>query len=714
MICTNCKTSILEGNQTWGYHQLQSSASHSLAEEDCILCGWIQDEAATWLGSDFVATSSDDKHIYRWTVHRSPKFRESKASCTIHFRPVVSRFPQLQNAPRKTFHLIHADSVNVNLTLGGQLDVENIGKQVEDWLVHCQRAHGGRCTVPDNPPWVPKRLLDLTTLSEGRVVVRETELLPSPKPRFVTLSHCWGNPEKTPMLELKPYNIVAFTDPTKGIRKEQLPQNFKDAVDVAILLKAQYIWIDSLCILQDGEEFKTEGQFMHLVYRNSYCNLAAAASGDCEGGFFRERQKVDKFGGDIVETSETSVFGRGRWRVFPSEVWSDHLLMDPLYRRGWVFQERMLSPRILHFASGQVFWDCASTTACEVLPGGLPWQLDATSSSERYWRERLQLLQKKQQDHAGASTAAPLKLFGSADVSFESFWKEAVRNYTSCNLTRNTDRLLAIWGVAKLVRDQFRLDNETEDYGVGLWSSQLCEQLAWRAQDPSQARRPPELWRWPSWSWASMTGTVELQLRSSEPGLFYTARNHQDGEVNFELVGDQQAKGADNVPRNLQTERLALRGVFAKAAVQEQTTTVHKEGKGNDSHHTYSLRVLDADTVGGSHSTGMFTVLPDSKSDFPQDLLGDCFLVILTASFDQDENLGDSSPWPDDQASGEEETTAWIHGTGLVVVRRAGPNQEISRDCWEYLRIGVCNFEGLSSDEFSRLEGSHTSNIWLI
>ncbi|KAK6827656.1 heterokaryon incompatibility protein [Apiospora arundinis] len=516
------------------------------------------------------------------------------------------------------------------------------------------------------------------------------------------------------MLELKPHNIVAFTDPTKGIQKEQLPQNFKDAVDVAILLKAQYIWIDSLCILQDGEEFKTEGQFMHLVYRNSYCNLAAAASGDCEGGFFRERQKVGKFGGDIVETSETSVFGRGRWRVFPSEVWSDYLLMDPLYRRGWVFQERMLSPRILHFASGQVFWDCASTTACEVLPGGLPWQLDATSSSERYWRERLQLLQKKQQDHAGASTAAPLKLFGSADVSFESFWKEAVRNYTSCNLTRNTDRLLAIWGVAKLVRDQFRLDNETEDYGVGLWSSQLCEQLAWRAQDPSQARRPPELWRWPSWSWASMTGTVELQLRSSEPGLFYTARNHQDGEVSFELVGDQQAKGADDVPRNLQTERLALRGVFAKVAVEEQTTTIHEEGKGNDSHHTYSLRFLDAGAVGRSHSTGMFTVFPDSKSDFSQDLLGDCFLVVLTASFDQDKNLGDSSPWPGDQASGEEETTAWIHGTGLVVVRRAGPNQETSHDCWEYLRVGVCNFEGLSSDEFSRLEGSHTSNIWLI
>lgn len=230
------------------------------------------------------------------------------------------------------------DSVNVNTTLVGQLNIQSIGKQVDAWLGHCQSTHSGRCVVPDSPSWVPKRLVDLATLPEGRVVVRETELLTSPKPRFVTLSHCWGDPQKTPMLALVPGNLAIFTDPGRGIQKDQLPQNFKDAVEVAILLKVQYIWIDSLCILQDKKEFKTEGQFMHLVYRNSYCNIAAAASGDCEGGLFRQRPKVNNFGGDIVDTNEASILGKGTWRVFHSGLWSDQLLLEPLYRRGWVFQ----------------------------------------------------------------------------------------------------------------------------------------------------------------------------------------------------------------------------------------------------------------------------------------------------------------------------------------------------------------------------------------
>ncbi|KAK8105334.1 tol protein [Apiospora kogelbergensis] len=723
MICPNCKSTILNGTRTWGYLQFPSSTSSSGGTNECTLCGWVEEEARSLLGSDFDA--SDYSHLYRWTVSRSPRFRESKESCIVHFRPDVSRFSRLQNAPNRSFHLIDADSVNVNTTLVGQLNIQSIGKQVDAWLGHCQSTHSGRCVVPDSPSWVPKRLVDLATLPEGRVVVRETELLTSPKPRFVTLSHCWGDPQKTPMLALVPGNLAIFTDPGRGIQKDQLPQNFKDAVEVAILLKVQYIWIDSLCILQDKKEFKTEGQFMHLVYRNSYCNIAAAASGDCEGGLFRQRPKVNNFGGDIVDTNEASILGKGTWRVFHSGLWSDQLLLEPLYRRGWVFQERMLSPRVLHFASGQVFWDCASVTACEILPGGLPWQLDAASSTERYWRERLQLLQTSQHSHAEDSTAAPQKIFGSADVSFESFWKEAVRNYTSCNLTRNTDRLLAIWGVAKLVRDHFRLDHDAEDYGVGLWSSQLCEQLAWRAQDPSKAQRASELWRWPSWSWASITGVVELQTRSSDPGQFYCALNHQDGAVSFDLVDVPPAEvaqaqgGADDIPRNLRTKRLGVRSVFVNVKVRGKKIDntyedAIKSGPDQGTNHAYTLRLLDLNELQEPHSTGMFRVFPDFDSDFFEYPNGrDCYLIVLTASFDQDQELEDSA-WPDDQDSAHEDSTTWIHGTSLIVARSEGPNRETNLDCWEYHRIGVCNFEGLTLEDFARLEQSHMSDIWLV
>ncbi|KAK8052190.1 HET-domain-containing protein [Apiospora rasikravindrae] len=714
MICPSCKNSIFESARSWGYHQFPASQeSLPLEAEDCILCDLLKGEIKSWLGSD--SSTASKNGFYRWTIHRSPRFRESETSCSIHFRPDVSQYPQLGNAPTKVFHLISADSVDVNLDLGKELDAEAVGPQLETWLETCRTTHRGRCAVPDSPAWVPKRLVDLATLADGRVVVRETRSLSSPKPRFVTLSHCWGGPTGPRMIQLVPETLAEFTDPGRGIAIEQLPRNFRDAVLIARRLKTQYIWIDSLCILQDGEEFKTEGQLMHLVYRNSYCNLAAAASGDCQGGLFRTRQKVESFGGDMIETSEQSLFGKGTWRVFPSECWSDQLLMQPLYRRGWVFQERMLSPRILHFAQGQVFWDCASATACEVLPEGLPWQLDAASSTEKYWRERLQLVQN--QGQGGADSASPSRKFvGSADVSFESFWKEAVLNYTSCNLTQNRDRLLAIWGVAKLVRDQFRLDNWEEDYGVGLWSSQLSEQLAWKVQDPSRARRPPELsGLWPSWSWASVVGSIETQLRSSEPGQFYSATSHDGGVVGFELADLPRGADADDSPKTLQTKFLALRSVFVHVAVEGQMIITHeaaKEKPHQEDTHIYTLRLIDQVGHEGAQCTGLFKVSPDATSEFSQVSSGDCYLVILTASRDQEQVLEDSG-WSSDEDD-EPIKPVWIHGTGLVVVRTALDKEEGNQNDRQYRRIGVCNFEGLSSEDFTRLEQSSVSDIWLV
>lgn len=632
----------------------------------------------------------------------------------------------------------------MNLSLDSKLGAESIGPQLDAWLERCRTAHAGRCAVPDRPSWVPKRLVDLGALADGRVVVRETAPLPGPKPRFVTLSHCWGGPAGPRMLRLLPENRGTFMDPGAGIRVAQLPRNFRDAAEVARRLKTRYIWIDSLCILQDGAEFRAEGRLMHLVYRHSYCNLAAAASRDCQGGLFQDRPNVENPGGDVVETSADSRFGKGKWRVFPAEYWSDQLLTEPLYRRGWVFQgrnaalsclltgrrsltastERMLSPRILHFAAGQVFWDCASTTACEVLPDGLPWQLDAASSTERYWRERLQLTQQKPATTSstslgtGTGTKPRPKFVGSADVSFEAFWREAVGNYTACDLTQPTDRLLAVWGVAKRVRDQFRLDHGGEDYGAGLWSSRLAEQLAWRSRDPGRARRPAVLARlWPSWSWASLVGPVDLQPRASEPGQFYAATDHRGGAVGFALeAGDEGRAGAEDVPRELRSRGLAVRSVFVGVVLEEQRVAPGDEstqgGLGQDSVHEYPFRLVYKDGLEGDRSTGTFRAFPDSASEFLHFSDIERHLVLLTASGNQDQ-AWDADSW----ASCEEQVTSapsWVHGTGIIVVKVA-PGEEDGEEIQEqYRRIGVCNFEGLGSDDFTRLEQSHVSDIWLI
>ena len=176
----------------------------------------------------------------------------------------------------------------------------------------------------------------------------------------------------------------------------------------------------------------------------------------------------------------------------------------------------MLSPRILHFSSTQIFFDCATTSACEILPSALPLPLDNIASTERHWREMLlgtRDIPSTDPTSPNTITRPPLSRHqtGTADPPLETLWRTAVRKYTACKLTKyGDDRLAAIWGVAKIVRDHLRVDNTSEEYGVGLWTTRLDEQLAWKAVDYSKAERMKELNKWPSGSWASVRGRLRV------------------------------------------------------------------------------------------------------------------------------------------------------------------------------------------------------------
>lgn len=147
------------------------------------------------------------------------------------------------------------------------------------------------------------------------------------------------------MLMLERENERDFTDPARGIAWALLPRNFRNAIEVARALDVGYIWIDSLCIVQgEGGDFATEGQLMHLVYRNSFCNLAAVDSEGCQGGFFPDGLPAPAPGylaGTVAASSSSSVFGVRSWHILPSDLWESRLLAKVLYTRGWVFQGKV-------------------------------------------------------------------------------------------------------------------------------------------------------------------------------------------------------------------------------------------------------------------------------------------------------------------------------------------------------------------------------------
>lgn len=234
----------------------------------------------------------------------------------------------------------------------------------------------------------------------------------------------------------------------------------------------------------------------------------------------------------------------------------------------------MLAPRLLHFAHHQIFWDCATTSACEALPSGLPQPLDITAGTDRHWRGRLQ--------ESGSLRHRPLA--GAADDSLERFWKAAVRSYTACELTNGGDKLIAIWGIAKLIRDALG-----EAYGPGLWERNLEEQLAWRVVECEVDGRPEEQIDVPSWSWASVRGVVEVRDRMPE-GRWRVVRGHEGEPIAFSLVGRKPSKRVEKRSDSWDEEFAIMSQHLTKMEKKQQERGMGKEASNHSAKKASQLK----------------------------------------------------------------------------------------------------------------------------
>jgi hypothetical protein len=91
----------------------------------------------------------------------------------------------------------------------------------------------------------------------------------------LTLSHCWG------MSQIITTKRDTVEDRKKGISIRELPQTFQDVVSIARYLQVQYVWINSLCIIQDDRsDWEREASKMAEIYTNSYLAIAATFSAD--------------------------------------------------------------------------------------------------------------------------------------------------------------------------------------------------------------------------------------------------------------------------------------------------------------------------------------------------------------------------------------------------------------------------------------------------
>jgi hypothetical protein len=281
---------------------------------------------------------------------------------------------------------------------------------------------------------------------------------------------------------------------TQGIPLDTLPKTFQEAITITRRLDQKFLWIDSLCIIQDSvRDWQVESATMETVYRFSLLNIAATASSNGTEGCFRERNPL-LAQICIVEGVEWT-WSSGKHYLYDSMFWSMGMKYAPLNNRAWVVQERVLAPRILHFGENQLYWECNQKDACETFPVSLPQRM-----ADEYPRFKSQ---------KPAYDGTRLRCFSEdwfgllkvdKDLNNYDLWSNIVLTYTRCDLTMGSDKLVAISGVAQMIRRRLK-----DEYLAGLWRNWLPYHLLWYKEMPADTGRSV-VYRAPTWSWASVDG----------------------------------------------------------------------------------------------------------------------------------------------------------------------------------------------------------------
>ncbi|KAF2878493.1 heterokaryon incompatibility protein-domain-containing protein [Massariosphaeria phaeospora] len=361
----------------------------------------------------------------------------------------------------------------VSTSVSGYTGSESSYNKAVSWFTNCLTTHKMLCPGLTPPAHLPRRVLDLSPSSphpndciQLRESVTETAY-------YACLSHCWGDsqPLRTTL------HPDTYTQHRLGIPISALPRTFQDTVVFTRSLSIRYLWIDSLCIIQDSpEDWAAESVRMAEIYQNAIITLAASAAPGSQHGLFKETQEAyqDR---SLAETTGRASHDAIRIRSPLLHRAPDH----PLLTRAWVFQERMLSARVLHFGPQELIWECYEDAACEC---------GSFSKRTGEWPK-------------GKAWLAPRALGMLSEAEMTDWWHGAVADYSLLGLTREGDVLPAISGVAKKMQAEAK---EAKAYVAGLWRASLPLDLCWATQRGRLARRPDE-WRAPSWSWASVVAS---------------------------------------------------------------------------------------------------------------------------------------------------------------------------------------------------------------
>ncbi|KAI5856202.1 HET-domain-containing protein [Durotheca rogersii] len=414
---------------------------------------------------------------FRGGLSRMPEGGGRIGSIPLHSFKVCRRGP-----PSEGEEIPFFDAYKASPAIPSTLSPPEIARKVTRWQQECLTAHPA-CAQNAYRHELPTRVIDLG--EDKAVPIRLYESRGEEAP-YVALSHCWGG--VIPSVTTLANKMARFA----AMNEDDLPRNFRDAIEVARALGIRYLWIDALCIIQDSKaDWLREAGKMGTVYAGASVVISALDSTVSTAGFLKPNRVPLAILNDHYAVQ----------KVFPDLY--DYLLQCPLVQRGWCMQERLLAPHILHFGGEQMFWECYSDFKCED-------GMNFSGESSGHVMAKFMAIRK----HIGTSAAQANELQWQA-------WYQLLEEYTTRNFTVFSDKLPALAGAASL----FKSTKPAATYVAGLWKEDIARGLLWGAHydhmpgrkvwgiSPTdtivELSRPPAK-RAPSWSWAALDGQIDF------------------------------------------------------------------------------------------------------------------------------------------------------------------------------------------------------------
>lgn len=427
----------------------------------------------------------------------------SRHNMTLHIS--LSRDSSLSKSTILTLSQDTAISLT-DVTLPVKAATKAVYSQIKTWAGVCHKTHP-ECGNLNWSKRNPTRLLHIISASEVQLVESGEDMRLA---KYVALSYCWGSADDVAIQRGR------TTDTNLAARKDQpftisdLPATIRDAITLTRGCDLEYVWIDSVCIIQgNADDWLAEAHRMHEVYANAYFTICAVSVDTASAGLFHARAAWRYRAERCRLAAQRTALRIASCRdLVESSTWSN---------RAWTLQEEHLSPRIVYWTPQRVYWSCSKSSLAEGETSG-----PAPRS----------ILPERTATSITSSTFVPDSSFLAASRSGQHLherWYDLVESFTTRKLSRPSDKFAAISGIAM----RYQHCRPGDQYMAGLWMDTFAQDLAWRTPVYLLEVHAPPVDEdgavIPSWSWAS--------LPLGHPAIMrHCGQSHDEQATRYHLV----------------------------------------------------------------------------------------------------------------------------------------------------------------------------------